>query len=638
MAAYEITLNFVALVKTEFNLACFRKPVAVESEERPYLTAVRKWLPHDSLNPNEGGYYWISVEQHEGWEKIQFSSTVNPHATIWVLNKVLLPDLDRHIANLGFHAESPEGLFKYLDVKLKQHKEGWQGVRIEFEWLKEKRQYGLILNYKFFEDKTNLKEISRRRIQELSFSYDAQGKSNVNFSVDTYTWEKAFLKRVLSCYEYAGGDYITDTLRFNSGFSHAVAKTLTPRVYNFGNSGVSSSQYSGLMNNGPCESPKDEPTFFFVFRHQDKVAARTLYKCLDGREYKERFRGMENVFNTKFKGDAIAFFELDDFSRTSFERAAAYISDRGGVNPVGIVLVDDDPQTYYTQKSVFLQKRIATQNVQLNSILRRRGFEWFVAGIGLQLFCKAKGKPWKVATRHHDTLIIGISQVWNFSEEERRRYISYSVTTDASGIFRDIQTLANEQTESGYIDSLVRSVEAMLTEWARRSNGVRRIVLHCSFKIPVAAMIGIREVVGKITGVNQGVKIAILRINTDLKYSGYDLSNAALVPRECSYVALGGAKYILWCDGAKDSKSLSKRPCSPIHVCFDQSYPKLTETDRTEILEDVSNLAGANWRGFNAATRPVSVFYCRIVGEFIKEFSQRNLPVPSIGEFMPWFL
>ena len=639
MATYEISLNFVALVKTGFGLACFRKALKEESEQRPYPTTVRKWLPHDITNPDEGGLYWISVEEHDGWERFQFSSTVNPYATTWILNKVLLPDLGRHINGLGYIAESSEGLFKYLDVKIIEHKEGWQGIRIEFEWLKEKRQFGLLLNYKFFERTTSTEEICRRRIQELSLSYDSQGKSNVNFSVDTYSWEKTFLKKVLSGYEYASGGYITESLRFNSAFSSAIAKTLTPRMYKFGNGGISSSQYSGLMHNGPCESPDDEPTYFFVFRPQDRVVARTLYKCLDGREYKERFPGMENVFHTKFKGDAIRFHELVDFSRQSFEGAAAVIKQTGGLNPVGIVLVDEDPQTYYTQKAVFLEKGIATQNVQLSSVLRRRGFECFVAGIGLQLFCKAKGKPWKVSTRHDDTLIVGISQVWNSPDEEQKRYISYSVSTDASGLFQDIQTLADETTESNYVDSLALSLESKLrklTECPRKK--LKRIVLHCSFKLPFAAMKRIREIVEKIAGTDQGIQIAILRINTDHQYSGYDLSNASLVPRECSFVALGGLKYILWCDGAKDARSLSKRPCSPIHVSFDQSYPKLTETDRMEILEDVSNLAGANWRGFNAATRPVSVFYCRIVGEFIKEFSRRNLPVPSIEEFMPWFL
>lgn len=78
MAAYEISLNFVALVKTEFNLACFRKALKEESEQRPYPTTVRKWLPHDITNPDEGGLYWISVEEHDGWKRFQFSSTVNP--------------------------------------------------------------------------------------------------------------------------------------------------------------------------------------------------------------------------------------------------------------------------------------------------------------------------------------------------------------------------------------------------------------------------------------------------------------------------------------------------------------------------------------------------------------------------------
>ena len=639
MTSYDICLNFVSIIQTDFHIACYRKLAESDSEARPYPDVCKKRLQTNGEEQGKWVKYWLSIEEKPGWEKFEFSSLMNPHATLWVLNKVLLPEIGKFIESRGAYiVDSPNGLFKWLDIKLKQYPEGYRGVRIEFEWLSEKRQFGLLVNYKFYENIVNRDSRDVRKIQELSYSYTPDGKSNVNFSVDTYNWEHAFLQKFLCAYQHTPCNVISEKIGFNSEFSHIPSFSLARRAYEFGGGKVALSQYSGLMKYGPFAAPDESPRFVFVFREQDRVVARDLYKCLHGIRYEKRFPGMEKAFGVCFSGKAISFCVLDDFSKASFEKAARQVKELGG-NNVCVVLVDDDPVTYYTQKSVFLSHGIATQNVRLNSILRRNNFEWFVAGIALQLFCKARGWPWKVCSNRGDTLIIGVSQVWDRPDAEQKRYISYSITTDASGIFKDIQTLAESEDEQDYVVKLAGVLKEKLIKVANDPvQNVRRIVLHCSFRLPLRAMENIRLAVADVTHLAKQLQIVILRINTDHPYSGYDLAQASLVPKECSFVALGKARYILWCDGTKPGQSVSKRPCSPIYVSFDQSYPQVNETDRVGILEDISNLAGANWRGFNAATRPVSVFYCRIVGEFIKEFTKLGLPVPSIKEFMPWFL
>lgn len=640
-ASYKISLNFVSLLNTNFKIVCYRRKVRDASEGQPCPNAAQYSLPPGNGKGN-WPKYWITTDYQAGWERFSFQAQDNHYATLWILNKVLIPDLCRFIRSVDakYVATIIEGHFTSIDVKLLRHPEGWQGVRLELKYLEEKRQFGILVNYHFFVDTEKQKEsLNRRRIQELSFSFDEDGRSNRNFYIDRYKWECAFLRKILAPYRYTSSEIIPEDVSFNSVFSTLPAFLLSPREYDFGNGGINNSQYWGVVKYGPCKSPEQVPKFYFIFRRQDKPVAISLYKALAGKSYPARFPGMEQVFKLPFSGNAVSSYELDDFSLSSMNKAAEYINEQGDANAVCITLTDDEADSYYAQKSSFLKYRIATQNVKINNVIRNRSFEWFIAGIGLQLFCKAKGWPWRVRTQNANTLIVGISQTFGEDNLGVKRYISYSVTTDASGVFKDIQTLSDSLANKNYIQSLAERLEAKLLKFTDCGlEPVDRIVLHCSFRLPKDVMQQIRAIVEKIAMKENVPQIVILRINTDHVYAGYDMSQASLVPKECSYVSLDGNKYILWCDGVKSNKSVDKRPCAPLHVCFDQSWPKVTQTDKVSILGDVSNLAGANWRGFNASTQPVSVFYCRIVGKFIKEFSERNLHVPSVEEFMPWFL
>jgi hypothetical protein len=60
--------------------------------------------------------------------------------------------------------------------------------------------------------------------------------------------------------------------------------------------------------------------------------------------------------------------------------------------------------------------------------------------------------------------------------------------------------------------------------------------------------------------------------------------------------------------------------------------------EEREMLQDVVNLSGANWRGFNAKSIPVSIHYCQLVANLVHEFNLRDLPMPAIEDMRPWFL
>ena len=50
------------------------------------------------------------------------------------------------------------------------------------------------------------------------------------------------------------------------------------------------------------------------------------------------------------------------------------------------------------------------------------------------------------------------------------------------------------------------------------------------------------------------------------------------------------------------------------------------------------NLSGANWRGFNAKSMPVSVYYAKIIADYISSFDKLGLDDIEIENLRPWFL
>jgi hypothetical protein len=95
---------------------------------------------------------------------------------------------------------------------------------------------------------------------------------------------------------------------------------------------------------------------------------------------------------------------------------------------------------------------------------------------------------------------------------------------------------------------------------------------------------------------------------------------------------------LLWFEGVfPDNPSVKKAFPGPTHLEFlHVSDDKMIGDE--QVLQDLVNLSGANWRGFNAKSAPVSIFYCHLVADLIRRFQERDLPLPEVKELRPWFL
>ncbi len=69
---------------------------------------------------------------------------------------------------------------------------------------------------------------------------------------------------------------------------------------------------------------------------------------------------------------------------------------------------------------------------------------------------------------------------------------------------------------------------------------------------------------------------------------------------------------------------------NPVHVQF-LFGDELTEANIQSYLQDIVNLSGANWRGFNAKHEPVTTLYPELIAKFAGKFDQYGLDL-QIGD------
>jgi hypothetical protein len=109
------------------------------------------------------------------------------------------------------------------------------------------------------------------------------------------------------------------------------------------------------------------------------------------------------------------------------------------------------------------------------------------------------------------------------------------------------------------------------------------------------------------------------------------------VPYESTYLQLCKDEFLLWFEGLQyHNPNINKRISGPTHIEFYYSNRELTIDDKKSYLQDVLNLSGANWRGFNSKSTPISIHYTWLVSKFIKHFSKYG--EINIENIKPWFL
>jgi len=630
-----IKLNFYPITPQEFEFKVWR--MKYQQGERIDVDFHRNKLPINGCINKDSEYsnYWVSFEQKEGFEEFICKQDCNNKLTQHFLFYLLHQKIKTSLIQKEYIL--PDDTFrKELFFVLKEHHQGKETVGLEPYFLQPNKVFGFLMNFEFRKD-SNVS--FSREIQKLSLSLDNAYRSNRNFYIDKNQKIQEFFNK------FKDKVFPLDLGNRNIDISETPSELLTANLetkkYVFRDGLTDISQYRGVENNGPLQEVNKDVVLVFIYRKKDSYLAEDLRKAITGDSCGVLFSGLEKFFKLEIRD--IKEISISDFSEDSLVNTVKEVTTiRNNLSDAIImpIFVNDklDEKGYYSMKYKLLKENLPVQVVTSQLLGRKDSLKWSASNIALGIFAKIGGKPWKVLPSHERSIIFGIGQAHQKSNGEIKKYFAYSVCTDSSGIYKKINVLGRSDNEEKYLVQLKNNIIKAIEE--HFDNGYNKYVLHIPFKIKKNEVEVIYKAVDELVKSKeiQGMDFVVLRINSKNKFFGYAYTNS-FVPYESTYTLLSYSPraYLVWFEGLQYHKeTINKRIPGPIYIEFYWSNRELKEDERKKYLQDVLNLSGANWRGFNAKNLPISIYYCQLIAKFIKNFPEEIENVENI--LNPWFL
>ena len=200
-----------------------------------------------------------------------------------------------------------------------------------------------------------------------------------------------------------------------------------------------------------------------------------------------------------------------------------------------------------------------------------------------------------------------------------------------------MSVLGEDVDQSKYLDQLRKRIVAEIQTMGEH---YKHCVIHIPFSIRHQESEAINEALQGALKDRKlpAVDLSVIKVNMENKFFGYAGTNS-LVPYAGSVVNLSGdGEFLAWFDGLQQNREvIQRRIGGPVHIKWLwSSDPSLTQEGRKRMLQDLLNLSGANWRGFNARSEPISVYYCELIAQFTKNCNDAVDHIARLNS--PWFL
>ncbi|MYC97568.1 MAG: hypothetical protein F4X14_21660 [Caldilineaceae bacterium SB0661_bin_32] len=629
-----VALNFSPLESHEFKISLYRLPYM--EGERPSAgdeEAVCRNLEVEGSRH----LYWTLFQPVKNSTETDCEPFDNINVTKDALRLSLIQSCRLRLEPGNFRVT--KGFLPRVEIIIANHIEGAQVISLEPYLLRSRGQFGFLADFRFHP--TDEHQRTRRALQ-LSLSLDKNGRRNSNYYADRYSHLVDFVRKfhdVIFPLTLPGGNDVQVSRRL----VEMQPEKLETKKYVVGSNRVSSSQFMGVKQSGPLEQCPQDAHLYFLFKEEDRPLSRDLFRALRGNTF-NTFSGMERMFHLPITHDSVSGSALADFSDNEIQRVRdRVVADAAGRNVVPIFLTPfskhDEPEenaAYWKLKHAFLSERIPIQVVASKTVANKEQLKWSAAGIGLQIFAKLGGTPWKVRPRTERCLIVGIGQAHREVNKRIERYFAYSVLTDSSGVFEEVRVLGEDQEEDRYIESFSANLRKIFADYSDRFSS---FVVHSTFAIRRNELKRIASALLEKEEQSETGSFVSLKFNDRKGLFGFAVDHNSRVPYESTMLPLARNEFLVWFEGLQYGKSTVRELVGkPLHVEFTYPLEGLNRDQQRAHLQDAINLSGANWRGFNAKSLPVSVYYAQIIAKYLREFERYRLPALDVNILTPWFL
>lgn len=636
-----IQLNFLAVQPQDFDFEVFRKPY----EDQHKVTDPNLYFC--KLPPPTGKTYkpyLVSFTRRSGFTSfICNSKKTNNRLTVRFLRHLLVKTLRSGQHNLDFEYDETK-FSSSIDFVVERLKLGKRVITFQPYFLRSAKKFGFLINYRF--RKAEGVDYNRE-VQRLSLSLDRSYRANTKYYTEKFHYLRTFIVEELpQAFPLVGNEAEVD---INLEFEELNALRLDKKLYLLHGEKKSTSQFMGLKQHGPYSPVDDHIHYVFIFEKKFRDFANDIYLGLLGKKYGGLFPGLNELFGLNIHKTDVTQVPVSVYTQDSLDAAFQQVlqikSEKIGKRVVGVFITPKqeipfgDTTTYYYMKHLFARNDLALQFINYEHLSNTNTLKWSLANIGLQIFAKLGGIPWRVQPSNERCLILGMGSAHRIdSEGNIQKYFGYSVCLDSSGVFQKINVLAFHQDKTKYLKALREAlVSTILSDVG---STYKKCVLHLPFKIQNEEKDAIRQSIRDVS-TQTNVDFRVIKINTENKFFGFSSHNTR-IPYESTYVRLSYNEYLAWFEGLQIGKeNVHSKVGNPVHLQFLREEDETDQDDRS-YLQDIINLSGANWRGFNSKLVPISIYYSSLIAGYAKEFEEIDDMEMVKNEITnvksPWFL
>lgn len=637
---YDIDFSFFPLATSDFEFRIYRRRIG-NAEQSVRDTRMLPMNPQEEAGTEQAGKrerFEVSYLAKEGFESYNCHSWASASLTLDVLYNALKSRCEE--ADLKDAVILPKQAFsRHVAIILLRDPDGDQAVWLRPYALRATGEFGFIADFKFYA-KENAKPT--RRTLELSLAQKG-GRENRDFYADRFEKIQSFIQKYDGQLKTLA---LHDESKVGITFTQRVlhAYTLKERIYLLQGDVEVVSPFQGLRKAQPLKAANPNSRVIFLYREQDKLNSQELFRALRGDLF-PTFPGMRAVFKTVIDKTNTSGMVIPGFEYKDVDWIAADLKSRFEgfqIVPVAVVPFSkhkspEETAGYYRAKHAFLKHGLPSQFIDRARFDNKELLKWSVSNIGLALFAKMGGHPWKVKPATARGLVIGIGQAHRKVDGEINRYFAYSVLTDSSGLYEKIRVLGSSSNQSEYLGSLKQKLREVLLEHKDTFNS---FVIHATFSIRRSELEIIEQTIREVAGnEGKGKEFVVLKFNDHNDFFGYSRSSNSKVPFESTVVRLSSSDYLVWFEGLnRGNPTVLRRPERPVHVHVTYPTAGLPQDQIDRVLQDSVNIAGANWRGFNARSMPISVYYAKLIADYYGCFQELGLDEIDFENLTPWFL
>ena len=394
----------------------------------------------------------------------------------------------------------------------------------------------------------------------------------------------------------------------------------------------------GLQEFGPYRLLDNQsPQFGFVFPSEHRHLANQLFLAL--KNGVGVFKGVETTFRFSLNNDQV--FAVSDFSigrKSPKDAAQTYVdailerTHKHGKPDLFFVL---HPQTqaseldtpYYECKIKLLQGGILSQNVTLELIKDEPKFRWSVANIALAAFVKLGGVPWVVyGDELEKDLILGLGRayVYNATSRQTTGFMGFTACFSARGLFKFLSIAEVASDRKRYLELLGKVVATSLQRTEEMGQAVTSVTLHVPKEMGREEMEVIEGAVHRHVGKNI-LQILVVKVTEENSFFCVNPTFPDGVPNRGTVLQVSDREYMLYTEGRDEKQSWMRRLPVALRV---SPQGKLFVNQRIlTVLRQINDLSQVNWRGFNARSQPISVYYGTLIARLLS-----HVPADSVGQ------